>query len=251
MGRFALAGASGPIAEVESDAAHSVPQDIHILRDKSLLIDRKTSGIKNIVVFARNVPRVHESQVRSGADPVELDQKDHCYQPRVLALQLGQPLRIRNCDSTVHIALVRPRLMGVEGRTEVNDLLTPNSQTSFRFWRRESKPLLVKCGFHPEMKAYVLPRDDPYFAVTGEAGSFEIANLPADEEIEFQVWHENAQGASGGLIAKPTWTKGRFRVTIPADGVKDLGTIEVPSSAFEGDNGARSGFRQLQQIGVG
>lgn len=197
------------------------------------MIDRRTRGLKYIIVFARKVSHVHESHTRLVAAPVELEQKDCSYRPRVLAMQVGQRLRIRNGDSIVHIALVRPKL-GVEGRSEVNSLLTPDGQMSFRFLHQESKPLPVKCSFHREMRAYVLPRNDSYFAVTDESGSFEITNLPASEEIEFQVWHERAGGASGGLIAKQAWTKGRFRVTIPAGGVKDLGTIEVPSSAFGG-----------------
>ena len=89
----------------------------------------------------------------------------------------------------------------VGAKREVNEILRPDAQTSFRFLCQESKPLPVKCSFHAEMTAHVLPRNDFYFAVTDESGSFKITKLPADEEIEFQVWHEKAPGTSGGLIA--------------------------------------------------
>ena len=58
------------------------------------------------------------------------------------------------------------------------------------------------------MKAYIIARDDPYVAVTKPDGTFEIKNLPAGEDIEFQVWHEQAPG---GLEAKGGWSKGRSR----------------------------------------
>ena len=47
------------------------------------------------------------------------------------------------------------------------------------------------------MKAYMLPRENGYFAVSADDGSFEIANLPAGEELEIQVWHESA---GNGLV---------------------------------------------------
>ena len=50
------------------------------------------------------------------------------------------------------------------------------------------------------MSAYLLPRKNGYFAVTAADGSFEIPNVPAGEKLEFQVWHESAAGAGGGLV---------------------------------------------------
>ena len=63
-------------------------------------------------------------------------------------------------------------------------------------------------------------------------GWFEIRNLPAGEEIEFQVWHEGGVGLHGELVARPEWAKGRLRVTIPRDDVLDLGAIELAPAAF-------------------
>ncbi len=40
------------------------------------------------------------------------------------------------------------------------------------------------------MQAKLLVRDNPYFCVTDERGIFCIPNLPENEELEFQFWHE-------------------------------------------------------------
>ena len=85
------------------------------------------------------------------------------------------------------------------------------------------------------MKAYLLPRNDKYFAVTKDDGSFEIANLPAGEEVEIQVWHERASGPNGALVLpnkELKWSpKGRFKVKLDPDETKDL-ALEIPAGAL-------------------
>ena len=67
----------------------------------------------------------------------------------------------------------------------------------------------------------MLPRKNRYFAVTAADGSFEIANLPAGEELEIQVWHESAAGTQGALVVETDaakelkWTKkGRIKIKL-------------------------------------
>ena len=82
------------------------------------------------------------------------------------------------------------------------------------------------------MKAWLVVRDNPYAAVTGPDGSFEIANLPAGE-VELQLWHEKA-GYIGGIVvggkAEET-KKGRKKVKIAAAGT-DLGVMVLDASMF-------------------
>lgn len=83
------------------------------------------------------------------------------------------------------------------------------------------------------MKAYILPRNDSYVAVSQPDGSFEIANLPAGEEIEFQAWHERGAGIQGYFEAQKDWPKGRFRLKLKAGEEKDLGDIKINPKAFK------------------
>ena len=77
----------------------------------------------------------------------------------------------------------------------------------------------------------MLPRDDKYFAVTKDDGTFEIANLPAGEDVEIQVWHEHGSGPGGALVLdrkELKWTgKGRFKVKLEPDETTDL-ELKVP-----------------------
>ena len=74
--------------------------------------------------------------------------------------------------------------------------------------------------------------------MTAEDGSFEIPNLPAGEELEFQVWHESATGPGQSLVlttpeAKELkWSsKGRFKLKLADDETKEF-NLTVPSAAF-------------------
>jgi hypothetical protein len=60
---------------------------------------------------------------------------------------------------------------------------------SHRLTFAASEFIRVKCDVHPWMTAYVAVMDNPYFAVTGEDGSFELPHLPAGN-YKLVAWHE-------------------------------------------------------------
>ena len=72
------------------------------------------------------------------------------------------------------------------------------------------------------MTAYLLPRKNGYFAITDADGNFEIANVPAGEPLEFQVWHESGAAPARGSSARRRcagfkWSnRGRVAVTLAA-----------------------------------
>lgn len=194
--------------------------------DQQLVVDSATKGVSNILVFARKVSRVNKPEgAAEEAKPVLFDQKKCVFLTHVLGTEVKTPLEFKNSDTVAHNSSFSPG--GLNAGTNPN--LTPNATSMYKFAQAMAAPAPVTCSIHPWMKAYVIARDDPYFAVTAPDGTFEIKDLPAGEDIEFQVWHELAPG---GLVAKSAWTKGRFKLKVPADGVEDLQTIEVPASAF-------------------
>jgi hypothetical protein len=202
--------------------------DQHPIPDESLVVDPQSKGIKNVVVFARKVSRVHESYQADETQDVVFDQKQCVFLSHVLPLRTSQTLLIKNSDPVGHNSNISP-----PGDSGINPLLPAGGQTRHKFRRPQATPVAVTCNIHPWMKAYVLPRNDPYFAVTAADGTFEIVNLPAGEEIEFQVWHETGKGSQGALEAKKPWAKGRFKLKLTAGETHDLGVVEVPASAFK------------------
>ena len=194
--------------------------------NQQLVVDSGNKGIANVVVFARSrSPRLQDPKKADGS--TLFDQKQCLFLSHVFAtVRPRTTLEIKNSDPVSHNTSFDPG----GGNTPANPLLQPNSSVTYKFSRAMNAPAAATCSIHPWMKGYIIARDDPYVAVTKPDGTFEIKNLPAGEDIEFQVWHEKA---TGGLEAKPGWSKGRFKIKVPADGELDLATIEVPASAFQ------------------
>lgn len=91
-----------------------------------------------------------------------------------------------------------------------------------QFKREQRVPVPVSCNLHPRMRGWVLPRSNPYFAVTDADGYFAIDNLPAGQ-WEFQLWHEQV----GYLPARDDWDKGRLTIRIEPGKVARLGVVRI------------------------
>jgi hypothetical protein len=197
--------------------------NLHPIRDESLVVDPQTKGIKNIVVYARKANRVHDD-AKKAPDQQLFDQKECVFLSHVLPVMTKTPVVIKNSDPVAHNTNLSP-----PADAPSNNLIPGNSESQYTFSRPQTEPVPVTCSIHPWMKAFMIPRNDAYIAVTKADGSFEIPNLPAGEKVEFQVWHEK----QSKLAAKPEWAQGRFTVTIPKDDVLDLGQIQVAPGALQ------------------
>jgi hypothetical protein len=215
---------------VNKDTAVCAPGGKSVL-DEVMLVDSATRGIANIAVFVRRASRVHES-AQAGDQEVLFDQKACIFLSHVFPLQVGQTMSIKNSDPVGH----NTNIVAQKG-VGFNQTIPAEQALTYSPTAEENMPISVNCSIHPWMQAYLLPRKNGYFAVSKPDGSFEIADLPAGEELEFQVWHENAAGPGGalGLERKDVkWTKkGRFRVTLKEDEERVLDVV-VPGSAFKG-----------------
>ena len=118
-------------------------------------------------------------------EPAVIDQKGCLYAPRVVGLQVGQPLKFLNSDPTLH---------NVHGMPKIN---APWNYAMPKFVKqKENKDLTkpevmisVKCDVHPWMAGYVGVLSHPFFATTGKDGSFTIEGLPPGE-YTIEAWQE-------------------------------------------------------------
>jgi plastocyanin len=200
---------------------------------ETLVVDSGSGGIKNIALFLRSASRVHDS-AQAKTDPVEFDQKSCVFLTHVLGVSVGQPINIKNSDSTGHNTKIDGQ------KNKFNQTIPSGGAIPFTPQREEPSPAPVSCSIHPWMVAYLLPRTNGYYAVTDAEGRFEIANLPAGEPLEFQVWHESGGAAGNGLVGSTPetpelkWNKrGRVILTLQPDEVKEIKVVVRPD-AFSG-----------------
>jgi hypothetical protein len=197
-----------------------------------LKVDASSKGIANVVIFARDASRVHDDAGPS-TEPLVFDQKGCVFLTHVFALTVDQPVTIKNSD---------PAPVGhntnIEGQNKFNQTIPPGEGVPWSPKREEASPQTVRCSIHPWMNAWVLPRNNAYFAVTAQDGTFEIPNLPAGEEVEIQVWHESATGNQHALVVDTAdakalkWSaKGRFKIKLEENEVREI-KIVVPPTAL-------------------
>ena len=128
--------------------------------------------------------------------PVVLDQNGCNYIPHIVALQAGQPLKIRNSDDTLHNIHPRPTV-----NTEFNIGQPRKGMESTKTFDKPEVLITVGCDVHPWMRSYIGVVPHPFFAVTAEDGTFEIKGLPAGE-YEVEAVHEKLKTLSGKVTVK-------------------------------------------------
>lgn len=223
-GQFVFDGSPPSLSNLSTGGKDAGTCDVMPIPDESLAVDSGSKGLAHVVIFPRKVSRVHESYEATAAEEVVFDQKACLFLTHVTPLRISQPLRIKNSDPVGHNTNFSPKLSAA-----FNQAIGSNDSVLHKFSKGESEPFSVTCNVHPWMKAWMIPRSDPYVAVSDKQGNFQLSNLPAGEDLEFQVWHERAPG---GLAAKSEWAKGRFKLKIPADGETNLDVIKVSPAAL-------------------
>ena len=129
-------------------------------------------------------------------EAVELDQQGCKYKPHMVALQVGQPLKIQNNDDTLHNIHPRPAV-----NQEFNIGQPRKGMESTKTFDKKEVMIPVGCDVHPWMRSYISVLDNPFFAVTDEDGKFEIKGLPAGE-YEIEAVHEKLKSQTGKITVK-------------------------------------------------
>jgi caa(3)-type oxidase subunit IV len=119
------------------------------------------------------------------SDVVKFIQQGCKYSPHVFGIQVGQGLEITNGDATLHNVHILPKK-----NREVNRSQAQKGDVFVQEFRRpEPKPIRIKCDVHPWMTAYAGIFEHPYFAVTGDDGTFELPKIAAGTYV-LTAWHE-------------------------------------------------------------
>ena len=106
-------------------------------------------------------------------DTVTLSQSGCKYHPHVLGVMAGQTIKIVNGDPTTHNIHPTPK-----DNREWNESQAPKAAALEKSFAREEVMLPVKCNQHPWMRMFVNVVKNPFYAVTGPDGKFEIKGLP-------------------------------------------------------------------------
>ena len=134
--------------------------------------------------------------------PITLDQSGCKYHPHVMGVVANQTIKIVNSDPTTHNIHPTPK-----DNREWNESQPPQAAALEKTFAREEIMLPVKCNQHPWMRMFVNVTKNPFFAVTGPDGKFEIKGLPpGDYTIAFVQEKLGEQDVKVTLAAKDSKT---------------------------------------------
>ncbi len=144
-------------------------QDGPIYSEQVVVNDNQT--LKNVFVWVRN--GLEGKQFATPSEKVVIDQHGCVYVPHVVGAMVGQTVSVTNSDPMLHNVHPLPR-----SNNEWNKSQASGASAIEETFSKPELMIPVKCNIHPWMRAYVNVSPHPFFAVTGDDGSFEIRGLP-------------------------------------------------------------------------
>jgi plastocyanin len=142
------------------------------------------------VVSVEGLPAEHvKAQIATTkAQKKVMDQRNMKFTPTVVAILVGGTVDFPNNDSTWH---------NVYSKGGANDfdlgLYPPGKTRSAKF----EKPAVARvlCNAHPNMEAFIIVKDHPFFSGTDSRGNYEIKNLPMGK-ARVEIWHPHLEAKS-------------------------------------------------------
>jgi plastocyanin len=125
------------------------------------------------------------------AKPVAIDQRHMQFIPHVLGVVVGTTVRFLNNDATLHNVFS-------PDNERYNLGSVTNGQVKDYTFRRCANPPCVYvqfCNLHPEMQAYIVVLQNPFFDVSNGVGHYQIQNLPPGHYV-VGLWHSKLQPES-------------------------------------------------------
>lgn len=145
----------------------------------------REGGVANVLLrVKRGLPAGQSWPTPS--EPVVLDQRGCVFEPHVLVARVGAPVSLRNSDPLSHNVHVRP---SNPANDAVNLTLAPSAKESALLFAVPELAIPVRCDIHPWMQAVLHVVEDPFYALSGANGAFELRGLSAGE-YELEACHE-------------------------------------------------------------
>lgn len=148
-----------------------------------ITVDRARGGLQYVaawVIAGPNSDRNASAATGNAANPerAKMDQLNHEFVPRVLAVRSGEPVQFTNSDPANH----NVRATSPQQANQFNVFTGIDGSHLHRFVSNpEHRPVVIGCDIHPWMRGWIYVFEHPHFDVTDAQGRFQIAGLPPGE----------------------------------------------------------------------
>ena len=133
------------------------------------------------------------TKVTPPAKPLEMDQRGMVFSPHVMAVVTGTRVQFLNSDAVAH------NVFSPEGKYNLGTW--PQGETREHVFDKPGVYTQL-CRVHPEMEAFIVVLDTPYFAVTDGAGKYTIADVPPGK-YTLIAWSERLKSVKQEVTIEP------------------------------------------------
>lgn len=138
-------------------------------------------NINNAVIYIGKIPEKSFSAPDSHA---MMDQKNLKFFPHVLPILAGTTVDFLNSDDVLHNVFTSN---GCADNCNLGSY--PKGESRSYTFNNPNCIISVLCNVHPEMEAYIVTLETPYYAVSIEDGSYKIKDVP-EGTYTLKIWHE-------------------------------------------------------------
>jgi plastocyanin len=194
VGQIAIAGGAtlrgtlsykGPVPDpqpLEVDHDMDCCAKVPILPETLLVSSH--GAVRDAVVWLEGVEGDKPWPVEKGV----MDQVGCVFIPHVTVVGVGQTMEFLNSDPIIHNVHTWPR---ENAPMSVSQLAKGLGRPIKRKFNTPDE-IKITCDVHKWMGAWIIVRDNPYYALTGEDGTFEITDVPPGS-YTMVIWHESLE----------------------------------------------------------
>lgn len=154
----------------------------------------KAIGVKhpgNAVIY---IEKIEGKSFEAPKEHALMNQENLTFIPHVLSIVAGTTIDFRNSDEVLHNVFSPDKCankfnLGTWPKGEIR---------SFTFDNVGCTPVLL-CNVHPEMEAFVVVLQNPYFAISEKDGTYIIKDVPPGK-YTLTIWHEKLKGKSVEIV---------------------------------------------------
>jgi hypothetical protein len=181
-GKVSFTGDKPAMKNISMDATPACARQHSTAQKSQEVIVNDNGTLKNTFIWIKS--GLPDKQWAAPTGAVKLEQKGCMYEPHVLGVMTNQDIEVVNGDPTNHNIHPLPKV-----NREWNESQPPGGDAKKKTFAREEVMIPVKCNVHPWMRAYIGVVGNPFFAVTGDDGSYTIKGLPPGT-YTIEAWHE-------------------------------------------------------------
>jgi plastocyanin len=194
-GRVVFEGKPPEMASIDMGSNPNCEKQHPVAQKAQTVVVNANGTLRNVFVWIKaGLPKARWTPP---TDAARLDQTGCVYGPHVLGIMQGQQLEILNNDPVNH---------NVHAESSINpawnESQPPRAEHKFKQFNAAEVMFPMTCSVHPWMRSWVAVSPHPFFAVTGDDGTFTLKGVPPGS-YTIEAVHEKYGKKEGTLTLAP------------------------------------------------